>query len=134
MEGLCCRWIGQIWLRGISLRTFVMSVELFLINLFTAVDTVFDTVILIDGVVQDDFTFVEFSLDKEALAYNCAIGEHGWFFGTSGVAMARAEQAGWGLLCHPLNTVGFHSLSWLVCGHPLNCCLRHSLTTLGVET
>ena len=93
----------------------------------------YDNIILIGRVVRGDFTFAEFSVGK-AFAYNRAIGEHGWLFGTSGVALARSEQAGRVLCCHPLNTVGFHLLSFLMCGPPLNCGLWHPLATLGVGT
>ena len=53
-----------------------MAAELLLIKLLAVAITVFDSVILIDGVVRDDFALVVFSIGK-TLVYDCTIGEHG---------------------------------------------------------
>ena len=46
------------------LRLFVMAAELLLIKFLVIAITVFDLVILIDGVIRDGFAFVEFSIGK----------------------------------------------------------------------
>ena len=93
-----------------------MAVELLLIILLAVAVTVFDLVILIDGVVRDAFVFVEFSFRKIFL-YNCIIREHGSLLWTRGFALAGAV----------------HSGCWF-CGHPLNSGRGNPLPTLGVGT
>ena len=85
------------------MRTFVMAAELLLIKLLAIVVTVFDLVILIDGVKRDDFALVEFTIGKKALGYNRTIGEHSWLWWTGGVALAGAGHLHLGFLYHPLN-------------------------------
>ena len=58
MEGWRGRWFEPIGWCGVSLRSFAMATELLLIKLLAIAVTVFDLVILIDGVVRDDFAFV----------------------------------------------------------------------------
>ena len=59
--------------------------------------------ILIDGVIWDDFAFVEFNIGK-ILAYNHTIGEHGWLLWPSDVVLAGAEHSELSFLCYTLNS------------------------------
>ena len=58
------------------MHLFVMAADLLFIKLLAVAVTVFDLVILIDGVIRGDFTFVEFTVDK-TFAYDGTIREHG---------------------------------------------------------
>ena len=53
-----------------------MAAELLLIKLLVVAVMVFDSVILTDGAIRDDFAFVEFPVGKIFL-YDCTIKEHG---------------------------------------------------------
>ena len=115
MERCCDLWLEYFGGCGVLVRLFVMAAELLLINFLTVAVTVFDLVILIDGVVRNDFSFVEFTINK-AFAYNCTIREHGRLLWTGGVALAGAEHLGRGFCCHLLNSGRRHPLSALGIG------------------
>ena len=67
-----------------------MAADFLLIKLLAVAVTVFDSVILIDGVIRDDFAFVEFTIGK-TFACDRTIGEHCWLLWTDGVVLAGAE-------------------------------------------
>ena len=112
MEGGCHQGLENFGWCRISLRTFVTALELLLIKLLAAAVTVFDLIILIDGVIRDDFAFVEFTFNK-TFVYNRTIGEHGWWSMISGVVLAGAEQSSLGFCCQPLNSGRTHPLLML---------------------
>ena len=73
----------------ILLRAFVMVLELVLIKLFAITISVFDFIIVVDGVIHFNFTIVKLSIGK-MFATDGSSGENRWCVGAQGVACARA--------------------------------------------
>ena len=71
----------------------MMATELLLIIFLAVAVTVFDLVVLIDGVKRDDLGFVEFFVGKTFL-YDCTIREHSSELWTRGCALGVAVHLG----------------------------------------
>ena len=103
MEGWCERWSQLFGWGGVSLPVFVMAAELLLIKFLAVTDTVFNLLILIDGVKQENHTFVEFSVSKTYL-YDCTSREHSRGLWPGGCALGGAVHSGCWWSGHPLNS------------------------------
>ena len=111
-EGWSDWWLEFFGWDGVSLCAFVMVTELLLIKFLAVTVRLFDFVILIDGVKQDNFTLMEFSVGK-TFSYDDTNRKY-----------RREWWLGEGAL---------HLGCWWS-GHPLNSGRGHSLSTLGGGT
>ena len=80
-----------------------------LIKFLAVVVMVFDLVILIDGVIRDDFDFVEFSVGK-LFAHYCTIGDTVGYCGLVVLHWQVRSIWAWGFFA-TLSTVGGGTLS-----------------------
>ena len=85
IEGWCHWWDKHFWFGIISLRVFVMAVELLVIELFAITMAVFDFILLVGRALCCHFAFVELAVGK-LFANDGSIGKHSWCVGAWGVA------------------------------------------------
>ena len=105
------RWFELFGWGGVSLRAFVVAAELLLIKFLAVAITVFDFVILLEGVKRDNLALMEFSVGKR-FSYDCTSRKfrRGWW--VSGGALYLGCWRGG----HPLYSRRGHPSSTMVGG------------------